>query len=141
MDRIFIILKKGKPPKVFISPCTGVKYHNIQTCLLVYAADSGERLQDHWSSGFHAPQVPTTLMPETKFYLFLSAGGVTQPSKELVVATVPNLIFVQTDRGIYKPSTAHEDIKGEFINIVLVQLGLCRTCLENTLLVFPFVTF
>ena len=33
-------------------PCTGVKYHNIQTCLLVYAADSGERLQDHWSSGF-----------------------------------------------------------------------------------------
>ena len=35
----------------FICPCTGVKYHNIQTCLLVYAADSGERLQDHWSSG------------------------------------------------------------------------------------------
>ena len=23
----------------FICPCTGVKYHNIQTCLLVYAAD------------------------------------------------------------------------------------------------------
>ena len=22
-----------------ICPCTGVKYHNIQTCLLVYAAD------------------------------------------------------------------------------------------------------
>ena len=90
---------------------------------------------------FHAPQVPTTLMPETKFYLFLSASGETQPSKELVVATVPNLIFVQTDRGIYKPSTAQEDIKGEFINIVLVQLGLCQTCLETTLLVFPFVTF
>ena len=52
MDRILIILKKGKPPKGFICPCTGVKYHNIQTCLLVYAADSGERLQDHWSSGF-----------------------------------------------------------------------------------------
>ena len=51
MDRILIILKKGKPPKGFICPCTGVKYHNIQTCLLVYAADSGERLQDHWSSG------------------------------------------------------------------------------------------
>ena len=27
------------------------KAHNIQTCLLVYAANSGERLQDHWSSG------------------------------------------------------------------------------------------
>ena len=38
--------EKRKRPKGFIYPCTGVKYHNIQTCLLVYAADSGERLQD-----------------------------------------------------------------------------------------------
>ena len=30
--------EKGKWPKGFICPCTGVKYHNIQTCLLVYAA-------------------------------------------------------------------------------------------------------
>ena len=44
--------EKRKRPKGFICPCTGVKYHNIQTCLLVYAADSGERLQDHWSSCF-----------------------------------------------------------------------------------------
>ena len=44
--------EKRKRPKGFICPCTGVKYHNIQTCLLVYAADSGEHLQDHWSSGF-----------------------------------------------------------------------------------------
>ena len=43
--------EKRKRPKGFICPCTGVKYHNIQTCLLVYAAESGERLQDHWSSG------------------------------------------------------------------------------------------
>ena len=43
--------EKRKRPKGFICPCTGVKYHNNQTCLLVYAADSGERLQDHWSSG------------------------------------------------------------------------------------------
>ena len=43
--------EKRKRPKGFICPCTGVKYHNIQTCLLVYAADSGERLQDHWFSG------------------------------------------------------------------------------------------
>ena len=43
--------EKRKQPKGVICPCTGVKYHNIQTCLLVYAADSGERLQDHWSSG------------------------------------------------------------------------------------------
>ena len=31
--------EKRKWPQGFIWPCTGVKYHNIQTCLLVYAAD------------------------------------------------------------------------------------------------------
>ena len=31
--------EKRKWPKGFICLCTGVKYHNIQTCLLVYAAD------------------------------------------------------------------------------------------------------
>ena len=31
--------EKRKWPKGVICPCTGVKYHNIQTCLLVYAAD------------------------------------------------------------------------------------------------------
>ena len=44
--------EKRKRPKGFICPCTGVKYHNIQRCLFIYAADSGERLQDHWSSGW-----------------------------------------------------------------------------------------
>ena len=29
MDRILVILKKNKCPKVFICPCTGVKYHNL----------------------------------------------------------------------------------------------------------------
>ena len=47
--------EKRKWPKGFICPCTGVKYHNIQTCLFVYAADSAERLQDHWSSGSVVP--------------------------------------------------------------------------------------
>ena len=50
--------EKRKRPKGFICPCTGVKYYNIQTCLLVYAANSGERLQDHWSSGFIKFYVP-----------------------------------------------------------------------------------
>ena len=49
--------EKRKHRKGFICPCTGVKYHNIQTCLLVYAADSGERLQDHWSSGLKVPAI------------------------------------------------------------------------------------
>ena len=30
---------KRKWPKGFICPCTGVKYHYIQICLLVYEAD------------------------------------------------------------------------------------------------------
>ena len=44
--------EKRKWPKGFICPCTVVKYHNIQICLLGYMKQiSGERLQDHWSSG------------------------------------------------------------------------------------------
>ena len=31
--------EKRKWPKGFICPCTGVKYHYIQICLLVYEAD------------------------------------------------------------------------------------------------------
>ena len=58
--------EKRKRPKGFICPCTGVKYHNIQTCLLVYAADSGERLQDHWSSGIKYDG-PSSPMLHTKF--------------------------------------------------------------------------
>ena len=53
--------EKRKRHKGFICPCTGVKYHNIQTCLLVYAADSGEHLQDHWSSGCDKQLQPTHL--------------------------------------------------------------------------------
>ena len=37
MDRIMIIIKKENDPWASSAPCTGVKYHNIQTCLLVYA--------------------------------------------------------------------------------------------------------
>ena len=31
--------EERKWPKGFICPCTEVKYHNIQICLLVYEAD------------------------------------------------------------------------------------------------------
>ena len=43
--------KRRKWPKGFICPCTGVKYHNIQTYWYMQQI-SGERLQDHWSSCF-----------------------------------------------------------------------------------------
>ena len=44
--------EKRKWPKGFICPCTGVKYNNSQTCYWYMQQISGERLQDHWSSGF-----------------------------------------------------------------------------------------
>ena len=64
--------EKRKRPKGFICPCTGVKYHNIQTCLLVYAADSGERLQDHWSSGFIMCRVPCLALKQADNILYAS---------------------------------------------------------------------
>ena len=68
--------EKRKRPKGFICPCTGVKYHNIQTCLLIYAADSGERLQDHWSSGVenssHKPAQTLRKHAHVIYRLFLS---------------------------------------------------------------------
>ena len=39
MDRMLIILKKENGPRAS-GPCTGVKYHTIQICLLVYEAVS-----------------------------------------------------------------------------------------------------
>ena len=50
MDRILIILKKENGPRASSAPALGLNTI-IFKCLLVYATDSGERLQDHWSSG------------------------------------------------------------------------------------------
>ena len=65
-------------------------------------------------------QVPNSLIPETKYYMFLSfkedpnQREVTFGSgKEIVVATTPSLMFVQADRGIYKPSTSKEETIGK----------------------------
>ena len=53
MDRILIIMKKNNGHQGIICPFTGAFFHNMQTCLLVYVQQiSGERLQDHWSSGY-----------------------------------------------------------------------------------------
>ena len=43
--------EKTKRPKGVICPCTGVKYHTFQTFYWYMQQISGERLQDHWSSG------------------------------------------------------------------------------------------
>ena len=53
MDRIFMILKRKLTPGVNI--LMHVYGHYSQTNLLVYI--SGERLQNHWSSGLCIPSV------------------------------------------------------------------------------------
>ena len=46
-------MKKNNGHQGIICPFTGAFFHNMQTCLLIYVQQiSGERLQDHWSSGF-----------------------------------------------------------------------------------------
>ena len=51
MDRILITLKKENGPRASSAPALGLNTIIFKR-LLVYAADSGERLQDHWSSGY-----------------------------------------------------------------------------------------
>ena len=55
MDRILIILKKENGPRASSAPALGLNTIIFKR-LLVYVADSGERLQDHWSSGFFFSQ-------------------------------------------------------------------------------------
>ena len=90
--------EKRKRPKGFICPCTGVKYHNIQTCLLVYAADSGERLQDHWSSGIYkihsctvSPDKDKYLTPAPRLRRFLLQWSHLRPGKNLRLLFKPGV--------------------------------------------------
>ena len=87
--------EKSKRPKGLICPCTGVKYHNIQTCLLLYAADSGERLQDHWSSGFLA-HLSRRLTGELIVY---PCSGVRRPSS-IRPSTISKIFSSETARPI-----------------------------------------
>ena len=45
---------KGKASRILAN---GVKYHNIQHVYWYMQQISGERLQDHWSSGLHFVRV------------------------------------------------------------------------------------
>ena len=82
MDRILIILKKENGPRA-----SGIKYHNIQTCLLVYAADSGERLQDHWSSGLsfnYTNSLDHTVQKKLCIYFWIIIISSTQDMKSIL---------------------------------------------------------
>ena len=76
MDRILIILKKENGPRASSAPALGLNTM-LNICLLVYAADSGERLQDHWSSGNTGPEVIKHFSSSTqlsmKFQLIINA--------------------------------------------------------------------
>ena len=70
MDRILITLKKENGPRASSAPALGLNTIIFKR-LLVYAADSGERLQDHWSSGFlfllQNQIIGSNLYPESMF--------------------------------------------------------------------------
>ena len=52
MDRILIILKKENGPRASSAPALGLNYTIIFKYVYWYMKQiSGERLQDHWSSG------------------------------------------------------------------------------------------
>ena len=54
MDRILIILKKENGPRALSVPALGLNTTcDIQHVYWYMQQISGERLQDHWSSGSH----------------------------------------------------------------------------------------
>ena len=52
MDRIFIILKKENGPRALSAPALGLNTIIFKYVYWYMKQISGERLQDHWSSGF-----------------------------------------------------------------------------------------
>ena len=52
MDRILIILKKENGPRASSAPALGLNTIIFKHVYLYMQKISGERLQDHWSSGF-----------------------------------------------------------------------------------------
>ena len=58
MDRILIILKKKMPPRASSAPALGLNTIIFKYVYWYMKQISGERLQDHWSSGFILLIVP-----------------------------------------------------------------------------------
>ena len=53
MDKIFIILKKENGPRASSAPALGLNTIIFKYVYWYMKQISGERLQDHWSSGFY----------------------------------------------------------------------------------------
>ena len=61
MDRILIILKKENGPRASSAPALGLNTILFKYVYWYMQQISGERLQDHWSSGFHSRRGPAFL--------------------------------------------------------------------------------
>ena len=57
MDRILIVLKKENGPRASSAPALGLNTIIFKYVYWHMKQISGERLQDHWSSGFHEQYV------------------------------------------------------------------------------------
>ena len=60
MDRILIILKKENCPRASSAPALGLNTIIFKHVYWYMQQISGERLQDHWSSGFHSQKLLTS---------------------------------------------------------------------------------
>ena len=68
MDRILIILKKENGPRASSAPALGLNTIIFKYIYWYMKQISGERLQDHWSSGFTF--LSDILTSKFKTYLF-----------------------------------------------------------------------
>ena len=65
MDRILKILKKENGPRASSAPALELNTIIFKHVYWYMQQVSGERLQDHWSSGFHFTQGPFITMTES----------------------------------------------------------------------------
>ena len=81
MDRILIILKKENGPRASSAPALGLNTIIFKYVYWYMKQISGERLQDHWSSGF--------LMRHSDLCLFVPFyWRLTSPSSSAVVLNI-----------------------------------------------------
>ena len=72
MDRILIILKKENGPKASSAPALGFNTIIFKYVYWYMKQISGERLQDHWSSGF------VTICCIIHYKVFIKIYGITK---------------------------------------------------------------
>ena len=74
MDRILIILKKENRPRASSAPALGLNTIIFKYVYWHMKQISGERIQDHWSSGFLLDATSCELSHEKTFLWDLQSG-------------------------------------------------------------------